>query len=153
MRASGVPVTIVRPFSGYGTDQSTGLPVPGHRGESDKASGPHRDWSDSSRDFVHVDDLLAASLALVEAVVAGPTNTATGVATSMSALAMMAAEAVGYEPTIEVLGCGVSLDWSKWGATARLDGVYKCQVSLAEGVRRAVAALSPSAGADGTCRP
>ena len=28
MRASGVPVTIVRPFSGYGTDQSTAFPFP-----------------------------------------------------------------------------------------------------------------------------
>lgn len=86
----GVPTTIIRPFSGYGPDQSFKFPFGAFRDRIVDGADPFKIWGDSgqTRDFVHIQDIVGASLALVEQGVTNrPVNICTGVATSMLTLA------------------------------------------------------------------
>ncbi|MDE3097771.1 MAG: NAD-dependent epimerase/dehydratase family protein, partial [Chloroflexota bacterium] len=66
VRAAGVPVTVVRPFSGYGADQDGCYPFPAMIARALARKSPFDVWGDGRqvRDFVHVDDICAAVLAL-----------------------------------------------------------------------------------------
>ena len=65
----GVPVTIVRPFSGYGPDQDTTYPFTAFAERAARRADPFDVWGDGQqvRDFVHVTDIVNATLALVDA--------------------------------------------------------------------------------------
>src|SRR6202035_3854150 len=86
---AGVPVTVVRPFSGYGEDQDDCYPFPAMIARAARQENPFDVWGDGQqvRDFVHIDDIVRATLALVDANADGPVNLGTGVGTSMDDLA------------------------------------------------------------------
>lgn len=96
--AGGV-VTIVRPFSGYGPDQSTDFPFGALVERVRRREAPVKIWGDGRqvRDFIHVDDLCRATLALVDADVIGAVNLGTGIATSMTGLVRLAAQIDGFK--------------------------------------------------------
>lgn len=96
--AGGV-VTVVRPFSGYGPDQSTDFPFGALVERVRRREAPVKIWGDGKqvRDFIHVDDLCQAILALVDADVIGAVNLGTGVATSMTELVHLAAQIDGFK--------------------------------------------------------
>jgi nucleoside-diphosphate-sugar epimerase len=102
VRAAGIPVTIVRPFSGYGEDQDDCYPFPAMIARALNHESPFRVWGDGQqvRDFVHIDDIVGAVLALVDQGVDGPVNLGTGRPTSMDGLARMAMRTAGYEAPI-----------------------------------------------------
>ena len=60
-------------------------------------------WGDGeqARDFVHVDDIVAAMLRAVELGLDGPFNICTGRRTTFNELARLVAEAAGYTPELE----------------------------------------------------
>lgn len=99
-RAAGVPVTVVRPFSGYGTDQDPTYPFRAFLERARRREDPFTIWGDGEqvRDFIHVSDVVAGTLALVEAGVDGPVNLGTGRPTSFNELARMMTRAAGYAP-------------------------------------------------------
>jgi nucleoside-diphosphate-sugar epimerase len=141
-RAQGGAVTVVRPFSGYGEDQSSNFPFGAFRDRARRRENPFTVWGDGSqvRDWVHVDDVVGAVLAAVDADVDGPLNIGTGVGTSMAELAAMFAAEAGYDPHFEYhpeKPAGVAY---RVGDPTLLHEVYTPRVSLAEGVRRALAA-------------
>jgi nucleoside-diphosphate-sugar epimerase len=142
VRKAGVPVTIVRPFSGYGEDQDDCYPFPAMIQRAVRGDEPFVVWGDGQqvRDFIHVDDIVNAVLALVEAEANGPVNLGTGRAVSMDALARMAMDACGYRGRIKHLSdkpVGVRF---RVANTALMDRYYTPKVPLEEGVRRAVEA-------------
>lgn len=96
----GTTVTVVRPFSGYGTDQSEDFPFGAFLGRARRLEDPFKIWGSGAqvRDFIHVDDIVRGTLALVEAKVTTPINLCTGVATSMTQLAEMICTRAGYKP-------------------------------------------------------
>jgi nucleoside-diphosphate-sugar epimerase len=143
-RQQGGAVTVVRPFSGYGEDQSSSFPFGAFRDRASSRSDPYTIWGDGEqvRDFVHVDDIVAATLAAVEHGVDGPLNVCTGVGTSMRDLAELFAATAGYRPAYELhpeAPAGVAY---RVGDPARLHELYVPRVSLAEGVKRALEAGS-----------
>ncbi|WP_187438188.1 NAD-dependent epimerase/dehydratase family protein [Actinomadura decatromicini] len=143
-RAQGGAVTIVRPFSGYGEDQSSDFPFGAFRDRARRHEDPFVIWGDGSqvRDWVHVDDVVGAVLAAVDNAVDGPLNIATGVGTSMADLAAMFAAEAGYAPRFELhpeKPAGVAY---RVGDPTRLNELYTPRVTLAEGVKRALAARS-----------
>ena len=80
----GGSVTVVRPFSGYGPDQSPDYPF---RAILDRCllAEPHDTievWSNTVRDFIHVRDVCDGMLELARQDVQGPVNLCTGKATS-----------------------------------------------------------------------
>lgn len=84
--AHGVPVTVLRPFSGYGADQSLDYPFPSIVRRA--LQYDYHVWGPAgqTRDWIHVDDVIGATLAIVEAGTHEPVNLCTGVATEMGEL-------------------------------------------------------------------
>ena len=141
-RAQGGAVTVFRPFSGYGEDQSSEFPFGAFRDRARRREDPFTIWGDGTqvRDWVHVDDVVGAVLAAVEAEHDGPLNIATGIGTSMAELAEMFCAEAGYKPRFEFLTdkpAGVAY---RVGDPTLLNEVYVPRVTLAEGVKRALAA-------------
>lgn len=141
-RAQGGAVTVVRPFSGYGEDQSASFPFGAFRDRARRREDPFVIWGtgEQVRDWVHVGDLVGAVLTAVDGDHDGPLNVCTGVGTSMAELAAMFSAEAGYDPTFEYLPdrpAGVAY---RVGDPTLLHEVYVPRVTLAEGVKRALAA-------------
>jgi nucleoside-diphosphate-sugar epimerase len=141
-RAAGVPVTVVRPFSGYGEDQGTDWPFGAFLDRASRRDDPFTVWGDGGqvRDWIHVDDVVSGALAVVESGTKDPVSLCTGVGTSMLDLAQLACREAGYEPNFELRmdkPAGVA---HRVGDPARLHRYYTPTVSIEEGVKRALAA-------------
>lgn len=138
LRAEGVPVTVVRPFSGYGEDQDDTYPFRAFVERARRREDPFPTWcGDCVRDFIHVDDIVAATLRLADLDVQVPVNLATGRPTSFRELAELATAAAGYTPS-EITSdpgkpSGVAY---RVGNPALLYRYYTPKVSLEEGVAR-----------------
>jgi nucleoside-diphosphate-sugar epimerase len=143
-RAAGVSVLVLRPFSGYGEDQALTYPFPALIRRAMSREDPFDIWGDGHqhRDWIHVDDVISATLAALDAGEQGPLNLGTGVATSFDELAarIIARVGGGYAPTIRHLAdkpAGVAY---RVADPTRMHAVYKPGVSLDKGIARALAA-------------
>lgn len=141
----GIPTHVFRPFSGYGSDQALDYPFPAIvlRALQHRADDPFFVWGhpDSTRDWVHIDDVVGAVLAHLDGDVYGPANICTGVATSFSSLAKAALAAAG-RPEVEVIGdrskpMGV---FHRVGDPERMREVYEPVITIARGIEMAIAA-------------
>lgn len=141
-RTCGVPVTVVQPFSGYGEDQADDFPFGAFADRARRRADPFEIWGDGRqvRDWIHIDDVVRGALALVDADVDGPASLCTGIGTSMFGVARMFADAVGYEPTFAHRGDRPAGQPRRVGDPTQLHEFYKPQISIEEGVARAVAA-------------
>jgi nucleoside-diphosphate-sugar epimerase len=145
-RESGLAVSVVRPFSGYGEDQDTTYPFRAIVERARAQEDPFTIWGPGTqvRDWIHIDDVVEGALAVVESGTDEPVNLCTGVGTSMLDLARMCCEQVGYEPrfapqvnkpTGVAHRVGDPTRFHRWtGLTPK--------VTLEEGVRRALAAVA-----------
>jgi GDP-L-fucose synthase len=141
VRAEGVPVSVFRPFSGYGTDQDLDYPFPSIIARAVAGADPFPIWADTVRDLIHIDDVVSAVLEVAgSGGSAEPLNLCTGVPTSFSELASMAMAEAGYKAPVEVLN-GPSGSHTRVGDPARMLTVYTPRIELAEGVARAVAGV------------
>jgi nucleoside-diphosphate-sugar epimerase len=139
-RDAGQRVTVVRPFSGYGPDQAASYPFRAFLERAKRRDDPFEVWGDGTqvRDWIHVDDVVGATLAAVTFDVDGPLNVCSGRGVSLGALAMMFAHFEGYEPAYHYdveQPRGVSY---RVGDPERMCSVYQPRFSLEEGVRRAL---------------
>lgn len=138
LQQEGVPVTLVRPFSGYGEDQDATYPFRAFVERARRQEDPFDLWcGDCVRDFIHVDDVVAGTLELADQDVKGPVNLCTGRATSFTALAEMVTKAAGYTPS-EIRSdatkpAGVA---HRVGNPDRLLRYYWPKVSLEAGIAR-----------------
>jgi nucleoside-diphosphate-sugar epimerase len=141
-RSTGGAVTVVRPFSGYGEDQSANFPFGAFRDRALGGEAPFTIWGtgEQVRDWIHVDDIVHAVLAAVEQDVDGPLNLCTGIGTSLRELAKMFTAAAGYRPAFELhpdKPAGVAY---RVGDPTRMHQIYTPKVSIEEGVKRALEA-------------
>jgi nucleoside-diphosphate-sugar epimerase len=98
-----IPVVILRPFSGYGPDQSEQYPFRAIFERAIRREDPLTVWGSGQqiRDWLHIDDLCSGIMAAIDAFPRGvPIELGTGVGTNLCELAEMVAEAVGYTPMI-----------------------------------------------------
>lgn len=143
LRKTGVPVTVVRPFSGYGTDQDDTYPFRAIL-ERVKALEPGQTlelWcGDCVRDWVHVDDLVAGALAVARSLTEEPVNLCTGRATSFVELASIALHTAGKASGTEILPDPAAPQGVAYrvGDPERMLQFYRPEVSLEEGIRRAL---------------
>jgi nucleoside-diphosphate-sugar epimerase len=135
---------VVRPFSGYGEDQTEDFPFGAiveraHRGEDPIAVQGN---GNQVRDFIHVDDIVEATMRMLRWGVKGPVNLGTGIGHSMIGLARMAALEMGImEPRVRTeaktddqpAGAGV---YYRVADPRVLHQYYHPRVSLAAGIRR-----------------
>jgi GDP-L-fucose synthase len=141
-----VPVICYRPFTVYGPEQCLDYPVPAIVSGAMAREDPLTLWGsgEQKRDFVYVDDAIAAIVATHDRAAGGAVNICTGVSTSFRELAAVAAQAVGYEP--EIVGdptkpAGVA---ARVGCPERLRQWFTPQTAPADGVQRIVQSLAPA---------
>ncbi len=144
--ATGLPVHVVRPFSGYGEDQSLNFPFPAIVDRARRADLTVWGPPGQTRDWIHVSDLVAGALAVVDHDERRPVNLCTGVGTEMGELAYVIARAAGH-------GAGHVGEWApilyqpdkptgvmyRVGDPARMLEHYQPKVTLEEGIARALA--------------
>ena len=139
LRRTGVPVTVVRPFSGYGEDQDDTYPFRAILERVRRREDPLEVWcGDCVRDWIHVDDVVRGALAVVESGTDLPVNLCTGRGVSFYELAELMAKAAGYEPMIigrPDMPQGVAY---RVGEPTRMHTFYQPAVTLEEGIRRAL---------------
>lgn len=135
----GLRCHIFRPFSGYdGVRQDLAYPFPNLVRLAKLGSDPFPIWSDTVRDFIHMDDVCDAVLAAIEQDVQGPVNLGTGIATSFSQLAVMMADRAGYTPSsIELLSDMPAGVHTRVANPQKMLKFYVPKISLEEGVDRA----------------
>ena len=136
---TGLPVHIVRPFSGYGEDQSLDFPFPAivdraRRGDLTVWGPPGQ-----TRDWIHISDVVNGALAVVDNDERRPVNLCTGIGTEMGDLAREVALAAGicsdFRVTyLEDKPTGVMY---RVGDPTRMREHYTATISIQEGVRRA----------------
>lgn len=140
--AEGCRILIPRPFSGYGVDQDQAYPFPAFIQRAKRRDDPFEIWGsgDSTRDWIHIDDLIGATLALLDADVTGPVNLGWGRATSFDELARIVYTAAGYQPQLKHRGDAPRGVHHRVCDPARMLEHYMPRITLEEGVRRALEA-------------
>lgn len=136
----GLKVHVFRPFSGYGADQDLAYPFPAIIERARRREDPFTVWGSGEqvRDWIHIGDVVAATMAAVEQDVRGPVNLCTGRATSFLELAQLVTAAAGYRPEIRPrpdMPAGV---FYRVGDPARMHEFYTPKISLEEGIARAL---------------
>lgn len=137
----GLRVHVFRPFSGYGEDQALDYPFPSFIKRGVEKKDPFIIWGTGNqvRDFIHIDDVVRATLKAVEQEVEGPVNLGLGRPTSFNELAEMVAKECGYSPTFErKIGAPEGVQYRVCDPTKMLS-FYTPKVSLEQGIARAVA--------------
>lgn len=138
--AEGLAVHVVRPFSGYGEDQGEDWPFGAFLARALRREDPFTIWGDGRqvRDWIHIEDVVAGALAVVDADVRDPVNLCTGRGASMTELAGMIVAETGYQPWVAYEPKAPSGVAYRVGDPDRFHDIYVPKVSLEEGVARAV---------------
>jgi nucleoside-diphosphate-sugar epimerase len=138
----GLNTLVVRPFSGYGEGQSFEYPVPSIARRALHREDPLEVWGPGTqkRDFIHVTDLISATMARLEHPVDGyeVMNIGSGHATSFNDIARICSEIVGYEPEIKNLVDKPMGVLNRFSDTGRMNRYYQPKVSLREGLERVI---------------
>ena len=139
-RACDVPVTVVRPFSGYGEDQNANWPFGAFAQRAQNHESPFTVWgsAEQTRDWIHISDVVRGALAVVDSNIDLPVNLCTGQATSMGDLALMMMNHAGYDATINVDRSQPMGVRHRIGDPSRFFEFYEPRVSIEEGVARAL---------------
>lgn len=141
LRRTGVPVTVVRPFSGYGGDQDPSYPFRAITDRARRREDPLTVWCGACvRDWIHVDDVVRGALAVADSGTEQPVNLCTGRPTPFTLLARMIAREAGYEPAIHIDPSAPRGVAYRVGDPTRMHLFYNPVISLEEGIRRALTA-------------
>ncbi|WP_406418407.1 NAD-dependent epimerase/dehydratase family protein [Streptomyces sp. NBC_01614] len=138
--AEGCRILIPRPFSGYGEDQAPCYPFPAFIQRAKRRDDPFEIWGagSSTRDWIHIDDLCGATLALLDADVIGPVSLGWGRATSFDELAHIVSTHAGYQPQYKHRHDAPQGVHHRVSDPSRMLNHYVPTVTLEEGVRRAL---------------
>ncbi len=138
--ATGLPVHIVRPFSGYGEDQDATYPFPAIVERARQHVDPFEIWGPGTqvRDFIHILDVVGGALAIVDADHREPVNLCTGVSTSLLELAQLCCAATGYEPQFAPKPDAPTGVAYRVGDPTKFFEFYKPRLSIQDGIRRAL---------------
>lgn len=141
-RSAGIDVYVFRPFSGYGYDQDLNYPFPSFVKRVIDKVEEFEIWGDGSqvRDFIHIDDVVAGTMAFVDGNVQIPVNLGWGRPTSFNELAELFFEISGWRPQ---KGITHLLDKPKGvmyrcSDNSRMLEVFKPRITLEEGIREAL---------------
>jgi len=145
-REAGHNILVVRPFSGYGSDQDDCYPFPAIMKRALAKENPFVVWGSGQqvRDFIHVDDIVGAVMTLLNTSEPGPVNIGTGRGTSMTELAQMAAKQCGWVPEITPLADEPEGVMYRVADMSTLKLFYTPRITLEEGVERSLFELRNS---------
>lgn len=141
----GLNTLCIRPFSGYGEGQSMEYPIPSILARAKRQENPLLVWGTGmqARDFVHVEDVVGATVARLDAGVHGynSMNIASGRPITFYEIAKMAGPLAHYSPEITTdlnKPTGVS---TRYGDTSLMYRYYIPKVALADGLKRVMDSL------------
>lgn len=141
LRQSGLNVLVVRPFSGYAADQSLDYPFPSLIKRAHEHEDPFMVWGSTHtvRDWIHIDDVVEASLLFARHRLSVTVNLCTGIATSFQNLAEMMTFQAGYSPVIKAMvDAPAGVAYRVGDPTLMHSLGYVPRISLEEGVSRAL---------------
>lgn len=135
-REQGVSVTVVRPFSGYGVDQSTDYPFPSILGRFLRREDPITVWGTGNqvRDWIHVEDVVRGAMIAVETDT-DLVNLGTGIGTSMKELITIATKMTGWDAPVCELRDKPDGVMERVADVSRLHEIFRPCISLESGVR------------------
>lgn len=144
-RKLGLAVHVVRPFSGYAEDQSFDYPFPSivkRAMEKDfTVWGP----ANQTRDWIHINDVLAACFRIIDRDIQEPINLCTGIGTTMGQVLQIAhylyhgKRLMDYEIHYDLnKPTGVI---HRVGNPEKMFGIYKPRTTLAQGINKALDCL------------
>ena len=139
LRREGLTVTVLRPFSGYGENQSLEYPFPSFMERAGRKADPFTIWGSAltTRDWIHIEDIVEASLLLAKDRISINVNLSTGRPTTFMELFNLVARQVGYKPVVEVDEGAPKGVAYRVGNPALLNSLgYKPKVTLEVGVSR-----------------
>lgn len=139
----GVKVYVFRPFSGYGETQDLDYPFPSFIKRVVDEVDVFEIWGDGTqvRDFIHIEDIVEATMKAVELDVQGPINLGNGVPISFNELSETIFKVAGWKPTNGIKHrtekpVGVSY---RCCDNSKMLEFYTPKVSLEEGIKRSLA--------------
>ena len=138
----GIDVLVLRPFTGYGSDQDENYPFRAFIERAKRRAHIFDVWGSGRqvRDFIHIDDIVEAVMAMLEADFQGPVNLGTGIPTTLMEFAnRVIAQVPGYDPEIRLLGEKPVGAVYRCAWPEKLFTIYKPSIDLDEGIRRALA--------------
>ncbi len=135
----GLDISVFRPFSGYGEDQDLTYPFPSFIDRGQRKSNPFQIWGDGNqvRDFMHVDDIVEATLIAIKEKVEGPINLGWSRPTSFNELAQLVVAEAGYKPKFlhkKDQPVGV---YYRVADNQKMMSFYQPKITLEEGIYRA----------------
>jgi nucleoside-diphosphate-sugar epimerase len=133
----GLRVYVFRPFSGYGEDQSLDYPFPSFIERGAKKENPFKIWGTGNqvRDFIHISDVVAATLEAVKNDIQGPINLGTGIPCSFNDLAEMVSKLANYNPKFErIIGAPEGVQYRVCNPLKMLS-FYTPKISLEQGIK------------------
>lgn len=141
-RKAGTAVHVLRPFSGYGWDQDSSYPFPAFIDRVLRKENPFEIWGSGHqvRDFIHIRDVVQATMKVVESDVQVPVNLGSGVPTSFIELAEEIFKVAGWRPKggIRPLPGKPTGVHFRCADTAAFSSLYKPKISLREGIAEAL---------------
>lgn len=139
--AEGLRVHVFRPFSGWAGDQDTSYPMGAFLDRAWRRADPFHIWGSGAqvRDFIHMRDVIGASLAAVEQDYPGPLNLCTGRATAFAELAVTVAKLAGYNPVFEFLLDKPAGVMYRVGDPTEMNKVWPACRELEDAITRALA--------------
>lgn len=134
-REQDLPVTIVRPFSGYGPDQSSSYPFPAIMERVRQGLDPVDVWGsgDQMRDWIHVSDVVRGAVEAVHEDV-GLVNLGTGRGTTMRELIELAQQFTGNHGEIRPLRDMPDGVMERVSDPSAMHAFFIPRVSLEEGI-------------------
>lgn len=145
---SGLRVHVLRPFSGYGEDQSLDYPFPSIIQRA--LAGDLTVWGPpgQTRDWIHIEDVVQASLAVYEDNERQPVNLCTGRGVEMGELMRRVLEELNGcddqcgcdQPEVTYLLDKPTGVFYRVGDPTLMNKHYTAKISLEEGIRRALKA-------------
>lgn len=141
-RKYGKKIFVFRPFSGYGETQDLAYPFPSFIRRIQERRSSFEIWGDGTqvRDFIHIEDIVKATLRTVELDIESPVNLGSGVPTSFNDLAELAFSVSGHKPVSGIhhlvdKPVGVMFRCSD---SSFLHSYYRPTITLEEGIERAL---------------
>ena len=138
----GLKIHVFRPFSGYGETQDLDYPFPSFIKRIMEKHDEFEIWGDGTqvRDFIHIQDIVEATIKAVELEITKPINLGMGIPTSFNDLAKIAFDVSGHIPARGIKHLidkpvGVMFRCSN---SDLLHSFYKPKISIQEGIEIAI---------------
>lgn len=141
-RNEGLNIYVFRPFSGYSEKQSLDYPFPSFIERTKRRKDPFEIWGDGEqvRDWIHIDDIVNATLATIKESDPITVNLCTGRPTSFNEFAGIATRMAGFKPKLEHrLDAPVGVRY-RVGDPTLMNTIYEAKITLEEGIARALRA-------------